>query len=100
MPSDNPVTVELTSPVNLKFRKSPGNINLCILSYISGSLFFTHASFDAVKFPGEFNKLEQHFSSPISLNALFPISTALPSHHIIELRKQFPSSSTITSPCI
>ena len=58
-----------------------------------GRFCLTHASLEAVKLPGELSNVFIHFSLPNSLNALLPISTALPSHHIMELYSRFPNLS-------
>ncbi len=73
---------------------------LSILEYNSGSLSFTHFSFDAVKFPGELSRLAKQFSSPISAKALLPNSAARLSHQMMEGRNTFWFLSTTTKPCI
>ena len=62
----------------------------------NGNIF----NFESVKFPGEFNKLETHLSSPTPLKVSFPIATALLSHQIIDGRKTCWFLSTTTIPCI
>jgi hypothetical protein len=56
MPSESAEILVVTWPVNFIEMKSPGNIILSICSNSAGSFFFTHASFAAVKFPGELSK--------------------------------------------
>jgi len=53
---------------------------LWMRSKFSGSKFFIHLSFEAVKFPGEFSKWLRQKSSPNSLDACPPMATALLSH--------------------
>src|SRR5688500_4028804 len=77
IPSDNAEALVVTSPVNFIAIKSPGNISLSAFAYTCGSFSFTHASLDAVKFPGEFSRQDKHFSPPIDWNAFSPYDTAL-----------------------
>ena len=75
-------------------------MNLWIFAKISGSLLFTHASFDAVKLPGELRVCSRQNSRPIPSRASAPIPTARESHQMIDLRSGSPSSESATSPCI
>ena len=75
-------------------------MNFQMRSYTCGSFFFTHASLEAVKLPGEFKSLDIHFSYPIPSSAEAPFSTALESHQIMELRTGLQFLSMATSPCI
>ena len=43
---------------------------------MAGSFSFIHASLEAVKLPGEFNRCERHFSSPSVSSAFFPKTEA------------------------
>ena len=61
---------------------------LSIFSNNAGSFSFTHASLEAVKFPGEFNKCERDSFSPIASKCFFAnLHTARLSHQIMLLRK-------------
>ena len=73
---------------------------MSILANSSGSFSFTHASFAAVKLPGELSRWLRHCSGPMVSNASLPYFTARPSHHIIDGRRTLQSLSTHTSPCI
>src|SRR4030042_595014 len=59
-PSDRPDTVVAASPVSIMASQSPGKRTVSIREKRSGSFAFTHASFAAVKFPGEFSIWVMH----------------------------------------
>jgi len=63
--------------------------NISLIDSSSGSLSFTHLSFDAVKLPGELRRLPRHLSLPISLSAVAPIPAARLSHQMIAGRRGF-----------
>ena len=47
-----------------------------------------------------YKRQDKHFSTPRSVNALLPVSTARLSHQMMALRSTFICLSTHTSPCI
>ena len=67
---------------------------------MADSFSFIHASLEAVKLPGEFNRCERHFSSPSVSKAFCRYGTARESHQFMEVRSTFWSLSIHTNPCI